>query len=152
LVRLSSRFARLFSCEVAECGTFGDEFDGCAGGVSFGGWGEPVPGASVVEGFSGDIPAAVVEQEMVVSTEEDSVPDVGPSVVFGPQHNVVGFAPGRRPVTARGCASAPDDREGFALFGGEEPVLAPVVEGPPVFVEHDPRDPGLARERVKFSV
>jgi uncharacterized protein (DUF58 family) len=138
-------FTVLFAVQVPERGPPGDEFDRRTVGVTLNGWDEPVPGACIRAGFSPDFPAAIVEQEVVVPAEEDSVSDICPAAVFGPEHDVVGFAPGRRPVAARGSASAPDDREGFPLFGGEKPMFAPVVKCSPVFVEYDPRDPRLAR-------
>jgi len=60
-------------------------------GVDGGWWGEPVFAVVVAV----DVPAVVVEQQVVVFAEEDSVGDIGSAVFGGPFVDVVGFGVAR---------------------------------------------------------
>ena len=76
-------------------------------------WGlEPV----VVVGV-GDFPVVVVEEEVVSSAEEDSVVDVGGSVVSVPVCDVVGFAPGGGSVAGGEHAASVAEGEGRCVGG-----------------------------------
>ena len=98
-------------------------------------WDEPVFGLGGASSF--DLPVVVVEEEMVVFAEEQSVGDVGAAVVSGPVLDVVGFAPGGWSVASGPEAAAVAFGEGGALAWGEESVFAPDVEGVAVAVEDD---------------
>ena len=98
-------------------------------------WNEPVFRLGGASSF--DFPVVVVEEEMVVFAEEQSVGDVGAAVVSGPVLDVVGFAPGGWSVASGPEAAAVAFGEGGALAWGEESVFAPDVEGVAVAVEDD---------------
>ena len=75
-----------------------------------------------------DFPLVVVEEEVVVSAEEDSVGEVGASGVSYPVGDVVAFAPGGGPVAAGPHASAVAGGQGDALSCGVEAVFTSDVQ------------------------
>ena len=111
--------------EVAHVSGFGFQLSGCLVGVDGWGWGEPVLAVLV----AGDVPAVVVEEEVVVFAEEDAVGDVGLAVVGDVFVDVVGFAPGHGGVASFGGAASPFDGEGDALGFGEQALLSSDIQG-----------------------
>ena len=83
------------------------------GGVDACGWLEPVAVVDV-----DDFPVVVVEEEVVASAEEDSVVDVGGSVVSVPVSDVVCFAPGGGSVAGGEHAAAVAEGERRCVVGG----------------------------------
>ena len=79
----------------------------------------------------------VVQEQVVVFTEQDSASYVGATVIPRPVLDVVGLRPGGRTFAVRPAASAVTLGECDALPGGEESLLPSDVEGLPVIVEHD---------------
>lgn len=124
---------------VAECGALAGHADGCSLRVDAGGRCEPV---FVV--VAGDVPAVVVEEQVVVSAEEDSVVDVGAAVISFPVLDVVGFGPGGWAVASGSHASAVSGGQCDALTVGEESLFAPDVDGLAVGVDGDGDGAGVA--------
>ena len=87
-----------------------------------------VPAGHVVLGsFSYDLPAVVVEQQVMPATQQDAVGDIGAAAI-SPPDDVVGLAHARRPVTCRVCAPAPFGLESGALLRGEQPLVAAHIQ------------------------
>ncbi len=114
--------------------------DGCLVGVDPGGWPEPGPA-----GVDEDVPGAVFDVAVVVAAEQHSVVLVGsPAVV--PAENVVGFAPGNRPVAARPRAAAVAEFQGGAGRAGEQPPGPAQVDDCPGLVEKGGDGLGVAAQ------
>ena len=98
-------------------------------------WDQPIFAAS--RPASLDLPVVIVQEEMVVFAEQDSVGHVGAATVSGPVVDVVGFAPGWWSFAAGPTASTVAFGKGRALAGCEESLLATHVERLAVLVEDD---------------
>jgi len=84
------------------------------------GWGE-----DVVRAGTRDLPTIVVRQQVVMPAEQYSVGDVGSPMITLPVIDVVGFAPGGRPVAARPSAPSIARGEGKSLRSAEQSTFAP---------------------------
>ena len=111
--------------EVAHVAGFGVELSGCLVGVDGGWWDEPV--LAFVVAF--DVPAVVVNEEVVRFAQQDAVGDVGFAVLGRPFVDVVCFGPGHFGVASFDRASTPFDGEGGALLCGEESLFTSDVQG-----------------------
>jgi hypothetical protein len=111
------------SLEVVHDAALGVQFDRCLPGINGGWWGQPVPAVIIAS----DFPSGVVVEHVVVFAQEDPVGDVAFTVVPPPVFNVVGFRPGRWPITARMHAPAPFEGKDLFLFEGEQSLVAPEV-------------------------
>jgi hypothetical protein len=91
---------------------------GCSAGMRSGGtlssvgWG----GGAAPIGSAGQLPAALLDLPVVGSTQQGEVGQVG-RAPMQPVPQVVGFAPGQRPVTGREPTAAVADGKGGALGG-----------------------------------
>ena len=74
---------------------------------------------------------------MMMSAQQNTVGNVGVSVVSGPLVDVVSFGPACRPVTVVPKATAIARGERDLLPGGEEPGLPSKIEDVSVVAERD---------------
>jgi hypothetical protein len=70
----------------------------------------------------------VVQQQVMVSAEENSVGNVGAAAVSCPKLDVMGFRPGRRPLATGPTASAVSRCKCDALGAGVETLFASAVQ------------------------
>ena len=85
----------------------------------------------------------VVDEQVMVSTEDDPVVEAGAAAGF-PGSEVVGFGPGGWPVAPGEGASAIPGGEGDALSRGEEPLGASDVDDPIIRAEEHGHEAGFA--------
>jgi hypothetical protein len=82
-------------------------------------------------------PAVIVQQEVMVPTEQNPVRNVCGAVIPIPLLDVVGFAPRWRSFATAEPATTISCGEGDALGSGEHPLFATNVERLKAFVEHN---------------
>ena len=84
-----------------------------------------------------DLPTVVVQEQVVVSAEQDAVSNIGTAVISIPVGDVMGFAPGGRTLAVTETAAAISCGEGDALRAGEHPLLSTHVEWLKSIVKND---------------
>ena len=89
---------------------------------------------------SPDLPVIVLAQQMVMSTEQNSVVDVRAAAVSCPVFGVVGLCPGWRSLTSGEPASAIANRESSPLLTRVQLTFTTHVEGVIAVVEKDRLD------------
>ena len=94
---------------------------------------------------AGEAPAAFVAEGVVAATQQAEVLYVGGAAVFPPDE-VVGVAPGGRPVTAGEDTAAVADRQRLVLRGGREAGGAAEVEDFGLAAHQHPGDGAVARQ------
>lgn len=92
-----------------------------------------------------DVPAVMMDHPMVVTAQQHQVMEVGWSAV-GPVHPMMGYAPTRRPGTARKGASAVSCGQRRPLASRHEPLFPANIERYPCRVGEDPADPGMTAD------
>lgn len=104
--------------------------------VDVDGWNEQISAV-----FSHDLPVIVVQQKVVITTEQHAIADIGASTVPRPLVDMVRFSPGRRPIAAWPDAPAVPHSERDFLVAREKALVAAEIE----------HLPGLREEEVDRS-